>query len=136
MLVRRLVLLFAGLAACATTPLPTSKTDGYAAATPAELAAPCDDPNAPEQLDKRAIVEGMSKVKPAVGDCFDRYQQPGAANVEFTILRSGRPANVAIRGDFAGMPVGACVASAVASKASFPRYCGELKTLSYPFILR
>ena len=65
------------------------------------------------KLDKAAIVYGMAKAKSQVSECFDRYRIPGRADVVLTVLRSGRPANVFVRGDFADSPMGNCVADAV-----------------------
>lgn len=118
-------------------PAPVARPPGPAAvASEAELAAPATDPAAPDELDKAAIVEGMGKAKRYVGDCFDRYKIPGRADVVLTVLRSGRPANVFVRGDFADSQLGDCVADAIAAHASFRQYTGALKQVVYPFILR
>ena len=121
---RPLILLtIATLLGCATAPPP--------------LETQSRDPNVvPDQLDKRDVVEGASKAKPAVAACFDRYRVQGMASVSFAIPNDGHPTNVTVAGDFAGTPTGQCVAEAVANTARFRPHTGMTQSIVYPFILR
>jgi predicted Zn finger-like uncharacterized protein len=89
----------------------------------------------PDQLDKSAIVAGMSKVKGKVAACYDQYKVPGLANVSVTIAKSGSIQSASVSGAFAGTPTGACVEKAVKT-ATFSKFKGSPMTLTYPFMLR
>jgi predicted Zn finger-like uncharacterized protein len=89
----------------------------------------------PDQLDKGAIVGGMSKVKTKVADCYTQYKVPGLANVSVTIGKSGHVSSANVSGSFSGTPTGSCVEKAVKS-ATFPPFKGSPQTINYPFMLR
>ena len=93
------------------------------------------DESLPDQLDKSAIVAGMSRVKPRVIGCFDQFKVPGTANVAITINGGGRVSTANVTGQFAGTPTGECVAKA-AKSASFPKFKGAAQSIVYPYILR
>ncbi len=93
------------------------------------------DSNLPDQLDKAAIVGGMSKVKPKVADCYVQFKVPGLANVSVTIGKSGHVSSATVSGSFSGTPTGSCVEKAVKS-AGFPPFKGSPQTINYPFMLR
>jgi len=93
------------------------------------------DADLPDQLDKGAIVGGMSKVKGKVAACYDQFKVPGMANVAVTIAKSGTVQSASVSGAFAGTPTGSCVEKAVKS-ATFPKFKGAAQSINYPFILR
>jgi predicted Zn finger-like uncharacterized protein len=101
--------------------------------------APREEPvasdNLPEQLDKGAIVGGMSKVKSRVASCYEQFKVPGLAQVAVTIAKSGRVQSANVTGSFAGTPTGDCVERAVKG-AAFPPFKGAPQSINYPFMLR
>lgn len=99
-----------------------------------EPAAEKDD-GLPEQLDKSAIISGMSKIKGKVLGCYDQYKSPGQANVSVSIARSGKVSSATVTGAFDGTPTGSCIERAVKT-ASFPPFKGATQTITYPFVLR
>jgi predicted Zn finger-like uncharacterized protein len=105
------------------------------AAAAAEKSSSGGGEDLPDQLDKAAIVGGMSKVKGKVAACYDQYKVPGMANVAVTIAKSGTVSSASVSGAFAGTPTGACVEKAVKS-ATFPKFKGAAQSINYPFILR
>jgi hypothetical protein len=110
----------AALVACASNPPPTQR----------QSRAP-SDPR--EQLDKADIVAGMGRIKPRVGECFDRFHRPGVFSVALTIASSGRVASVHVTGP--DLETGNCIGVAVA-KATFPPFTGEPQSIVYPFVFR
>jgi predicted Zn finger-like uncharacterized protein len=100
---------------------------------PREEAA--SDSNLPDQLDKGAIVGGMSKIKAKVADCYVQFKVPGLANVSVTIGHNGRISSASVSGSFSGTPTGSCVEKAV-KQASFGQFKGSPQTINYPFMLR
>ena len=128
-----LLLAIAASLGCATTQPPPQTANPP---PPTSDDSPRDPNVAHDQLDKRDIVDGASKARPAVAACFDRYQAPGMASVGFTISNDGTPTNVNVNGQFAGTPTGRCIEDAVAKTARFRHYTGAPQSIIYPFILR
>jgi hypothetical protein len=107
------------LLACGSTPARTV------------VAPPRHEPR--ERLDKAEIVVGMSRVSPAVRDCFDRYRKRGEFFVQFTVANSGRVNDVQMSGP--DVDTASCIAAAVAS-AIFPSFTGPPQTFVYPYVFR
>ncbi len=90
--------------------------------------------NLPEQLDRGAVLGGLSKVKPRVLACKDQFKVSGMAMVSLTIGKTGRVSSATVKGSLAGTPTGECISRAVKS-ASFPPFKGSPLTVDYPYQL-
>ena len=67
--------------------------------------------------------------------CFKKYRGNGLLNVQLVIQSHGGVSDVAIKGRFAGTPLGSCVVL-IARRAQFPRFSGKPITITYPYVLR
>ena len=75
----------------------------------------------------------MNSIQPAISACGEG--QHGIATSSISIAGStGRVTNVNVTGQFAGTPIGSCIARAVRS-AHFNRFKQETFTVMYPFRL-
>ena len=96
-----------------------------AAPTPAPAAA---GPATPGRSD---VVSAMNGVQPAVTACG--AGEHGVATVSISVSgSSGHVSNASVSGQFAGTPVGSCIARAVRG-ATFPHFSNPTFTFSYPF---
>jgi len=104
---------------------PPKKTRQTSAPTSSELS---------DTLSRSQVQAGMRAVKPAVERCGKGT--PGTAMVTVSIAgATGRVTNATVGGQFAGTPVGSCVARAV-RRARFPKFKRSKLTISYPFRVR
>lgn len=86
----------------------------------------------PEAPSREAVIEAMSRVRSDVLACG--AGQGGVAEVEMTVTASGQVTHAVVGGDFAGSPVGSCIARAVRG-AHFEPFHRESVRLVYPFAL-
>jgi hypothetical protein len=130
-IVRSLLILIAAAAllACGSTqPAQTATSQPI----PPTDAPPTDGPP-PEQLDKAAIVAGMSRIAPRVRACFDQYRVIGVWTATLTIVNSGQVSKVHVAGPH--LETANCIGNAVAG-AIFPPFTGAPLTISYPYVIR
>jgi hypothetical protein len=125
---------------CATTPPPASPPPPEQCATGEWRPTPRGDAPLVEQLDKQAIVAGMSTIKPCVQACLPRPSAWGSMSrdvwsVALTIGTSGQPTSVKVIAPQTTGPVVDCIVAAV-SRASFPPTTGSPISLVYPFVAR
>jgi hypothetical protein len=81
------------------------------------------EPQAAHALSRNEIQTAMGGLKPKMHDCSQQFQQTGPADVKVTVGEGGSVTAVALSGQFAGTPTGACVEKAVKS-VSFPQSGG------------
>jgi hypothetical protein len=87
----------------------------------------------PDTPPRDAVARGLRSVQGAVRGCGGG--QHGTANTTVTISGStGRVQSAQVSGQFAGTPVGSCVARAVRG-AQFPRFRRSTFTVNFPFSL-
>ncbi len=85
-------------------------------------------PETPPQADVRSALQGQQSAVAACGG-----GQHGVATVTITFSgSSGRVTNAVVAGQFAGTPVGSCIARAVRS-ASVPRFSRPTLSVGYPY---
>ncbi|AKF07034.1 hypothetical protein [Sandaracinus amylolyticus] len=99
------------------------------AAAPAEAELDADLPATP---DRGAVLAAIQAVEPAVRACAEA--EHGVASVRIVVAGTGRVTTATVGGQFAGTPVGSCVARAVRT-ARFPRFASERFEVTYPFQL-
>lgn len=88
----------------------------------------------PDIPTKGQIQSGMKAVEPRILNCG--RGQSGLVQVKVKIMGStGRVGSANVEGQFAGTPVGSCVAREIRN-ASFPRFKRDSLTVLYPFRLR
>ncbi|MCC7537683.1 MAG: hypothetical protein IT379_15780 [Deltaproteobacteria bacterium] len=124
----------------AATPPPTAAPTAPAPSPPParqparEPEAPVDPSTLPVTLDRAAVVRGFAGVAAEVRGCATDGRH-GVAQVEVTIANTGRVVGAVVSGgQFAGTPIGSCVARAV-RRARFPRFQQPTVRVSYPFNL-
>ncbi|MDQ3032602.1 MAG: hypothetical protein M3Y87_09315, partial [Myxococcota bacterium] len=87
----------------------------------------------PETPPRPAVQSALSGVQGAVAACGGG--QHGTAIVAITVTGStGRVSGANVTGQFAGTPIGSCVARAVRG-ARFPRFSRATMVINYPFRL-
>jgi len=89
------------------------------------------------KLDKKSLTgddfkKGMAPVESKAKGCYAGKQ--GTATVKLTISPDGKVSKVAVTGEFAGTPVGNCVAGAVRG-AAFAPWDGGPQTFGYSYLL-
>jgi predicted Zn finger-like uncharacterized protein len=100
------------------------------AAAPAAAPAGGGGPETPGRAD---VVSAMQGVTPAVQACGNG--EHGTATVALTVTGStGRVTGANVTGQFAGTPIGSCIARAVRG-ATFPHFSRPTFTVNYPFRL-
>jgi hypothetical protein len=88
-------------------------------------------------LEKKSLTgddfkKGMSSVAGKAKGCYKGTQ--GTAMVRLTVAPSGSVSKIAVSGEFAGKPEGACVESALKG-ASFPAWDGGPQSFTYSVLL-
>ena len=88
-------------------------------------------------LEKKSLTgddfkKGMSSVASKAKGCYKGTQ--GTAMVKLTVAPSGSVSKIAVSGEFAGKPEGACVESALKG-ASFPAWDGGPQSFTYSVLL-
>jgi predicted Zn finger-like uncharacterized protein len=87
----------------------------------------------PETPGRADVVSAMQGVTPAVQACGNG--EHGTATVALTVTGStGRVTGANVTGQFAGTPIGSCIARAVRG-ATFPHFSRPTFTVNYPFRL-
>jgi hypothetical protein len=91
----------------------------------------------PNQLDKAAIMTGMSAVRPQIDACYAKYHQRGEAIVDMTITPDGSVAleTLTPRSVFDRTPTEKCVLIA-ARKARFPEFRGAAQKVRWPIVFK
>lgn len=87
--------------------------------------------NLPASPPRDGVLRALRSVQGAVGRCGNG--QHGVANTTITVSGStGRVSNARVTGQFAGTPIGSCVARAVRG-ARFPRFSRPTFQVSFPY---
>ncbi len=87
--------------------------------------------NLPDSPPRDGVLRALRSVQGAVGRCGNG--QHGVANTTITVSGSnGRVSNARVTGQFAGTPIGSCVARAVRG-AQFPRFRRPTFQVSFPY---
>jgi hypothetical protein len=94
-----------------------------------------DDLSLPAELPRAAIADAMSRIRPQVFACFEKYKEPGTAELTYTVAGNGMVQAIRVGGSFDGTPTGDCVLDA-GKNARFPRFRAARQQFSYPFFLR
>ncbi len=117
--------------------LPTGSRED-AACLDADAGASRDDDDAlklPEELPRQAIADAMSTIRPQVFACYERFKEPGTADLTYVVASNGMVQSIRVGGSFDGTPTGACVLDA-GKNARFPRFKAARQQFTYPFFLR
>jgi hypothetical protein len=94
-----------------------------------------DDVKLPEELSRDAIAEAMTRIRPQVFACFEKYKTPGTAQLTYVVAANGMVQSIRVGGAFDGTPTGECVLDA-GKNARFPRFKAARQQFTYPFFLR
>jgi hypothetical protein len=94
-----------------------------------------DDLKLPEELPRAAIADAMSRIRPQVFACYEKFKAPGTAQLTYVIAGNGMVQSIRVGGSFDGTPTGECVLDA-GKNAHFPRFRAARQQFSYPFFLR
>ena len=86
----------------------------------------------PETPERGAVQSAIQAVEGNVRACSP--DQHGTATVRIVVASSGRVTTATVSGQFAGTPIGSCVARAVRG-ARFPAFSAERFEITYPFQL-
>jgi predicted Zn finger-like uncharacterized protein len=104
---------------------------GSSGSSSAAPSAPAGDASLPATPGRSDVVTAMSGVQGAVTACGTG--EHGVASVQISVTGStGRVANATVGGQFAGTPVGSCIARAVRG-ATFPHFRNPTFSFTYPF---
>jgi len=94
-----------------------------------------DDLNLPQELPRDAIADAMSRIRPQVFACFEKFKEPGTAQLTYIVAGNGMVQSIRVGGSFDGTPTGDCVLDA-GKNAHFPRFKAPRQQFTYPFFLR
>jgi hypothetical protein len=94
-----------------------------------------DDIKLPGELPREAIADAMTRIRPQVFACFEKFQTPGTAQLTYIVAGNGMVQSIRVGGSFDGTPTGECVLDA-GKNARFPRFKAPSQQFSYPFFLR
>jgi hypothetical protein len=94
-----------------------------------------DDSKLPGELPREAIADAMTRIRPQVFACFEKFQTPGTAQLTYIVAGNGMVQSIRVGGSFDGTPTGECVLDA-GKNARFPRFKAPSQQFSYPFFLR
>jgi hypothetical protein len=89
----------------------------------------------PRELGRDAIADTMSRIRPQVFACFEKFKEPGTAELTYVVAGNGMVQSIRIGGSFDGTPTGDCVLDA-GKNAHFPRFQAARQQFTYPFFLR
>jgi len=104
---------------------------GMGGMSAAMAAAPAADSNLPDSPERDAVRSALQSVTAAVGNCGGG--QHGVAMTAITFRGStGRVSSASVSGQFAGTPVGSCVARSVRA-AHVPRFRRDSFSVNFPF---
>ena len=99
-----------------------------------ERAAPTTS-SCPQELPRDAIADAMSRIRPQVFACYEKFKEPGTAQLTYVVAGNGMVQSIRVGGSFDGTPTGDCVLDA-GKNAHFPRFKAPRQQFSYPFFLR
>jgi hypothetical protein len=94
-----------------------------------------DDLKLPEELPRDAIADAMARIRPQVFACYERFKEPGTAELSYVVASNGMVQSIRVGGSFDGTPTGDCVLDA-GKNAHFPRFKAARQQFTYPFFLR
>jgi hypothetical protein len=94
-----------------------------------------DDLKLPEELPRDAIADAMTRIRPQVFACFEKFKTPGTAQLTYIVAGNGMVQSIRVGGGFDGTPTGECVLDA-GKNAHFPRFKAPRQQFTYPFFLR
>jgi hypothetical protein len=94
-----------------------------------------DDLKLPEELPRDAIADAMTRIRPQIFACYEKYQTPGTAQLTYVVAGNGMVQSIRVGGSFDGTPTGECVLDA-GKNARFPRFRAARQQFTYPFFLR
>jgi hypothetical protein len=94
-----------------------------------------DEAKLPDELSRAAIADAMTRIRPQVFACFEKFKTPGTAQLSYVIAGNGMVQSIRVGGSFDGTPTGECVLDA-GKNARFPRFKAASQQFSYPFFLR
>ncbi|MCS6797207.1 MAG: zinc-ribbon domain-containing protein [Myxococcota bacterium] len=104
-----------------------------ASPAPTAMAPPSQDSDLPEQPTREVVLNAMRAIQDQVAACGQGQAQRGTAMTNVTVSgATGRVTGAEVTGQFAGTPVGSCVARAVRG-ARFPRFRRDTFSFSFPF---
>ena len=89
----------------------------------------------PDQLSKSDIGDAMTKIRPQLFDCYQKFHVPGALVLSYVVGGNGTVQSVQVGSTFAGTPTGTCTLE-VAKDAHFPTFKRERQEFKYMFYLR
>jgi len=89
----------------------------------------------PDQLSKSDIGDAMTKIRPQLFDCYQKFHVPGALVLSYVVGGNGTVQSVQVGSTFAGTPTGTCTLE-VAKEAHFPTFKRERQEFKYMFYLR
>ena len=117
--------------------LPTGSREDAACLDAGAGAARADDDELklPEELPRQAIADAMSTIRPQVFACYEKFKEPGTAELTYIVASNGMVQSIRVGGSFDGTPTGTCVLDA-GKNARFPRFKAERQQFTYPFFLR
>jgi hypothetical protein len=115
----------------ASEPSSSSGGGGGGVPSPAQRGE-VDRSHLPEVPDRAAVLGAIQSVEPTVRACATA--EHGTASVRIVVAGSGRVTIAQVSGQFAGTPVGSCVARAVRT-ARFPEFSSDRFEVTYPFQL-
>jgi hypothetical protein len=93
------------------------------------------EPNLPEELPRHSIADAMTRIRPQVLACYEKFKEPGTAQLTYIVASNGTVQSIRIGGSFDGTPTGECVLGA-GKNAHFPPFKAARQQFSYPFFLR
>jgi len=94
-----------------------------------------DDSKLPEELSRDAIADAMTRIRPQIFACFEKFKAPGTAQLSYVVAGNGMVQAIRVGGSFDGTPTGECVLDA-GKNAHFPAFRAARQQFSYPFFLR
>jgi hypothetical protein len=94
-----------------------------------------DETKLPSELPRDAIADAMTRIRPQVFACFEKFKTPGTAQLTYVVAGNGMVQSIRVGGSFDGTPTGECVLDA-GKNARFPRFKAASQQFSYPFFLR
>jgi hypothetical protein len=94
-----------------------------------------DDLSLPQELGRDAIADSMSRIRPQVFSCFEKFKEPGTAELTYVVAGNGMVQSIRVGGSFDGTPTGDCVLDA-GKNAHFPPFKAARQQFTYPFFLR
>ena len=77
----------------------------------------------------------MSRIRPQVFACYEKFKEPGNAELTYVVAGNGMVQSIRMGGSFDGTPTGYCVLDA-GKNAHFPPFKAARQQFSYPFFLR